>query len=74
MTSIDITYVNNWDLTSRTEINKYITKLSLYYVYGGQDKYEREFVLQKIESLREHKNKYFPKTSLMQRLFRSKTM
>ena len=72
--NIDSRYVSNWDLTSRTEINRHITKLSLYYVYGAEDTYEKEYIFNRINSLREYKNKFYPKTSLIQRLFRSKTM
>ena len=66
------------DLNSRKEVNKHISALNMYYVYGGDDNCTtavkgviKTLVMRKIDRLREYKNIHFPKVSLITRLLRS---
>jgi len=50
---------------SRKEINKIITKLKCYYVYGAENEFEKGLVIIKLNELRTYKNLHFPKKSLL---------
>ena len=61
------TIMENYDLEtfkSRKEINKLIFKLKIYYVYGTETNYEREYTFMTLYSLRNYKNTKFPKKKL----------
>ena len=69
-------YVTCTDLKSRKEVNKHISALKMYYVYGNYIECShlqiaiKELIINKIHLLREYKNIYFPKPSLITRLLR----
>ena len=60
-------YVTCKCLRSRKEVNKQISLLKRYYIYGSINK---EFIINIINLLREYKNINFPKPSLVTRLLR----
>jgi hypothetical protein len=73
MSSVDSIF-DMKDYKSRKEINTYLTKLKVLFVYGNRDDEERQIILDKIKSLRVYKNTYFPKKSVFNRIFRSLTI